>query len=337
MEKKSQGPNPIDVDIKSGEFHRVYVLYGPEDYLKLQYRDKLVKAVLPTDDGMNLSRIEGKDLDVKGLINSAETMPFFADKRVIVVNGSGLFKKANDELADYLEHVCETTVLVFVEAEVDARVKTFKNAQKFGATYEFVMPDDMMLKKWIATKLKNDGVEMTNDAYQTFFEMTSDSMANMATEYEKLIAFSGEGKKIEKTDVLSICTRQITTRIFDMINAMAARDSKTAFDLYQDMLQSGSETPLGILALICNQYKQLLMIGELDARGLNFNDIGSKMKISPYAVKYKLPLLKKMTGKEIKSLLEDAADYERKIKSGLLDDQLAVELLMMKYSRRETA
>ena len=337
MEKKSQGPNPIDQDIKNNEFHNIYVLYGVEDYLKLQYRDKLIKAVMPTDDGMNLSRMEGKDLDVKDLINAAETMPFFADRRVIVVNGSGLFKKSNDELAEYLEHVCNTTVLIFVESEVDARVKTFKAAQKAGATYEFVMPDDMMLKKWIATKLKNDGVEMTGDAYQTFFEMTSDSMSNMATEYEKLIAFVGEGKRVEKSDVQNICTRQITTRIFDMINAMAVRDSKTAFDLYQDMLQSGSETPLGILALICNQYKQLLTIGELDARGLNFNDIGSKMKISPYAVKYKLPLLKKMSAKEIKALLNDAADYERKVKSGLLDDQLAVELLMMKYSRKESA
>ena len=32
-------------DLSRGEFRHVYLLYGPENYLKLQYRDKLAKAM----------------------------------------------------------------------------------------------------------------------------------------------------------------------------------------------------------------------------------------------------------------------------------------------------
>ena len=41
-------------DIKTGSFRHVYLLYGKEHYLRNQYRDRLVKALLPEDSGMNL-------------------------------------------------------------------------------------------------------------------------------------------------------------------------------------------------------------------------------------------------------------------------------------------
>ena len=35
----------IDEDIKSGQFKKIYLLYGDEAYLKKQYKDKLKKAL----------------------------------------------------------------------------------------------------------------------------------------------------------------------------------------------------------------------------------------------------------------------------------------------------
>ena len=48
-------------DIKNGSFARVYLLYGEETYLRLQYRDKLKKALIPDGDTMNYHYFEGKD------------------------------------------------------------------------------------------------------------------------------------------------------------------------------------------------------------------------------------------------------------------------------------
>lgn len=53
----------LQEDIKTGNFKKVYLLYGDEAYLKIQYKDKLLKALNPDDDTMNFSRYEGKGIE----------------------------------------------------------------------------------------------------------------------------------------------------------------------------------------------------------------------------------------------------------------------------------
>ena len=86
----------IDEDIKNGTFRQLYLLYGEEVYLKKQYKDKLVKAMTTEGDTMNFSAFEGKDTVTGQLIDLAETLPFFAERRVIIVEDSGFFKSSND-------------------------------------------------------------------------------------------------------------------------------------------------------------------------------------------------------------------------------------------------
>ena len=97
----------------------IYLLYGEEDYLKKQYRDRLVKAMLPEGDTVNYAHYEGKGLPVGEIIDLAETMPFFAERRLIVIEDSGLFKSSAAEFADYIKNLPETTCFLFVENEID--------------------------------------------------------------------------------------------------------------------------------------------------------------------------------------------------------------------------
>ena len=79
----------IQADIKSGNFKQVYLLYGEEAYLKQQYKQNLVKALNPDGDTMNFNHYEGKGIDVKQLIDLCETMPFFAERRVVLLEDTG--------------------------------------------------------------------------------------------------------------------------------------------------------------------------------------------------------------------------------------------------------
>ena len=76
--------------IRSGDLRRVYLLCGEQAYLRLQNRDKLVKALMGDGDSMNLSRYSGSDISSRELIEMAQTLPFFADLRVIVLENTGL-------------------------------------------------------------------------------------------------------------------------------------------------------------------------------------------------------------------------------------------------------
>ena len=117
----------LNEDLKSGQFKQVYLLCGEEGYLKKQYKNRFVKAMLPEGDTMNYSYYEGKNTPVKEAIDLAETLPFFAERRLIVFENTGFFKTAaGADLADYIKDMPETTCFIFVEEEIDKRNKLYK-------------------------------------------------------------------------------------------------------------------------------------------------------------------------------------------------------------------
>lgn len=127
----------IDNDIKTGQFKQIYLLYGEEQYLIRQYRDKLKHALAADDDTMNFSAFSGSDINQKEIIDLAETLPFFADRRLILIEDSGLFKKSAEELADYMSSIPETTYFVFAEKEIDKKTKMYKQVKKTEASWNF--------------------------------------------------------------------------------------------------------------------------------------------------------------------------------------------------------
>lgn len=144
----------INEDIKTGQLKDVYLLYGEESYLKKQYKEKLVKAVLPEGDTMNYAYYEGKGISVTELIDLAETMPFFAERRLILVENSGFFKNAEPTLADYIKKMPDTVCFVFVENEVDKRGKMYKAVKDKGRAVELGRQDEKTLLYWIAGIVK---------------------------------------------------------------------------------------------------------------------------------------------------------------------------------------
>ena len=84
-------------DIKSREFKPMYLIYGEEAFLKKSYKNQMREAIAG-DDTMNSHSFEGKGLDLKEIISLADTMPFFGEKRLIVIEDSGLFKSGGGEV-----------------------------------------------------------------------------------------------------------------------------------------------------------------------------------------------------------------------------------------------
>ena len=144
-------------DIRKKEFQKVYLLCGEEPYLRQLYKKKLTEAVLPEGDTMNLSVYTGKNVDPKAVIDQAETMPFFADKRLILLEDTGFFKNASPELADYIKSMPDTTCMVFVEEEVDKRGKLYKAVKSVGRIVEFGRQDERSLMRWILSSVKKEG------------------------------------------------------------------------------------------------------------------------------------------------------------------------------------
>lgn len=322
----------IDEDIKNGSIRQVYLLYGEENYLKRQYRDKLRYALVAEGDNMNFSAYEGKNINPKELIDLAETLPFFAEKRLILIENSGFFKNQVEELAAYLKTVPETTCFVFVEEEVDKRSKMYKAAKNAGSVVEFARQKEELLTRWITGRIRREGKKITNRAMQLFLSMAGSDMENIDKELEKLLCYCMDKDGIYPEDVENVCSGQINNRIFDMVNAIAAKDQKQALLLYYDLLEL-KEPPMRILFLVARQFQILFLVKSMRMQGLDQTVIAQKAGIPSFAVGRNLKQAGGFTIEQLEKALEDAVAAETDIKTGRMADQLAVELLIVKYSK----
>ena len=321
----------INEDIKNGTFRRVYLLYGDEDYLKLQYKNKLLRALVTEGDTMNFSRFEGKEAQVPALIDLAETMPFFAEHRVILVEDSGFFKNAAPQLAEYLPDMPETTCMIFIEKEVDKRSKTYKSLKDIGRMVEFKTPDEKMLTRWVLTVLQKNGKKLTQPTMQLFLEKAGNSMGNIDRELEKLICYVGDREIIQMDDVEEICTGQTENRIFDMIHMMAEKRQKEALELYYDLLAL-KEPPMRILFLLVRQFNILLQVKTMVAAGMGQNQIADRAGLRSFTIRRYRSEAGHFSVQKLKEALRDCARAEEDVKTGRLDDRLSVELILVKYS-----
>lgn len=321
----------IDNDIKMGQLKNVYLLYGTEDYLKRQYRDKLKQALVEPDDTMNFSAYEGKDINPKELIDLSETLPFFKEKRMILVENSGFFKNSCDDLAEYMSQVPETTCFVFVEEEVDKRSKLFKAASRAGSAVEFETPKEDMLVRWILGRIQREGKKITQSVMQLFLSKTGSDMENIDKELEKLICYTLDKTEIAAADVKAICTGQTENKIFEMIDAISAKNQKKALDLYYDLLAL-KEAPMRILFLIARQFQNLLLIKSMSAKGYPAVSIAKTAGMPSFAVQKNLRQAGAFKIDQLKEAIEDCGQAEEDVKTGRMADQLAVELLIVKYS-----
>lgn len=318
-------------DIKNGSFKTSYLLYGEEAYLRNQYKNKLKNALVNPDDTMNFSRFEGKSIDPAEIISLADTLPFFAERRLILIEDSGFFKNKCDELADYLPSLPETTCLLFAEAEVDKRNRLYKAVQKYGRVTEFQSQDERTLMRWILGTLKKENKKITEDTLRHFLERTGSDMENIHMELEKLLSYTEGRDVITSEDVEEICTMQTTGQIFEMIRAIAEKKQRLALDLYYDLLAL-KEPPMRILFLIARQFNQLLLVKSLAAKGMDRSSIASKAQVAPFIAGRLTTQARSFTLEQLKNAVKDCVDAEEAVKTGRMTDILSVELLIVKYS-----
>lgn len=319
--------NTLKKHIEKKEFSPIYLLYGEEDYLKKLYKDKLKTAIIGEDLTMNYNYYEGKNIDTSEVISQAQTLPFFNDKRLIIIENSELFKKQND-LADFIGSMPDTTYIIFVENQIDKRGRLYKQVNKVGTVSEMKGLNDKNLKIWIASILKQDNKRITQDTASYLLGKTGPDMENILNEVEKLTCYAFDRDIISKEDVDAVCTEQVEGKIFQMIDAIAIKDNDLALNLYYDLL-SLREKPLSILFLLARHFTILIQVKDLLGFGYDKSLISKKAGIQPYFIGKYISQARKISKKALNMNLNLCTETEEGIKSGRQIDQLGVEVLII--------
>ncbi|MDO4476000.1 MAG: DNA polymerase III subunit delta [Lachnospiraceae bacterium] len=320
----------ISDELKSGQYSRIYLVYGEEAYLKRYYKNRLVKALSDGPDSINFNYYQGEDINVTAVIDQAETMPFFADHRLILVEDSKWFKKAGDDaarLAEYLPRMPQETILVFVENEVDVRTKLFKTVKELGCAEEQKRQTESSLKNWVLGRIKREQVSIQRSAMDLFIRRTGDDMNTIEKELEKLICYAGPGGSIMLEDVEALTTAKSEDRIFELVDAAALGKRERALKLYWDMLAL-RESPLRLLALLARQFERIAQVKELRDQGMDQGTIVSKTGIRDFIVRGCLAQAACFKTGQVEMILRLCIETEEDIKQGRITDRTGVEILL---------
>jgi len=102
MAYRQQAPKNQDMTKLQGElakniYRKVYLLFGEERYLVLQFRDVLMKRIVAPDDTMNLNFHKEQAPEVSKVMDECLSMPFFAERRLVVLQDCGYFAAAGKD------------------------------------------------------------------------------------------------------------------------------------------------------------------------------------------------------------------------------------------------
>ena len=270
--------------LKSGQIPPLLCLYGEETFLVRKAVESLRQAVFPDGhDDFNDSVFQGKELKAEQVIDTAQTLPMFAARRLVTIRDAQLIPVIEQEkLLPYLDNPAPETCLLLVADKIDSRRKFFQHYKKKGELVEFRPLTERDLPNYLKKRLSAQNVEIAADALNLFCSMVSTGLNEVHSELDKLLTYMGSATLIDVKDVHAVVSRGRAENVFELGNAVGRGDIAAALRLVSRLAAAG-EAPLKILSLLTRHFRQLWKIRELRAQRCSARDIAAQIRI-PYFV-----------------------------------------------------
>ncbi|MCR1897837.1 DNA polymerase III subunit delta [Irregularibacter muris] len=342
--------NTLIKEIKAGELHNIYLFYGQEQYLCENIIKTLKDTLIGSAFGdLNYEYMEGAGISIKGIENACETLPFMEDKRLVIVKNliylqGGKNPKEEEDLQslmDYLKKVPNSTCLVFWQSqEIDKRKKLFQAIKKHGKVIEFEQLKGLALEKWLEKNIKQREKLIKKPTLQYLINQSdylsknsAKTLGDIENELNKIIDYIGNREEILQEDVEKILPRRLENDIFKMVDAIGKKEREIALRLLNDMLEEG-ENEIMILSMISRQFRILIQSKELKNRGYSPNEIASKLKMAPFIIQKGITQGQYFSIHSLKEILYSTLDIDEKIKTGKIDQRLALEMLIYQCTKK---
>jgi len=310
-----------------------FLLLGQDDWTKNQYIQNKKREILTTpNDIMNYYEAKEKEVLAGQIKDVMETVPFFAEYKLIYLKDTGYFKPGRKEESEKFEAVLvnipDYIVLLIDEKEVDKRSKLYKMIKADHEIIEFNYPGEDAVVKMLQEKSKVDGVIVDAATLYYLVRNMPEDINYILGEWQKLIHYV-EDKKITKGAIDAVCVFSLETRVFELVKKIAGGKSDEALQIYSRMIQS-KESPIGILVLIARQFRIMYQVKYLKAKGQDMKQIASQTKMPYFAVKEILDQVSQYSFDSLEALIEASLETDRMLKMGKMEATQCVELLIMR-------
>ena len=309
----------------------VYLLYGTIDYLINKTIDKIIND--NKIDEFNINKYDLTNSLLTDIVNDANSMSLFSDKKIIIVNNAYIFTGANkkyteqntEELENYLNNINDDTILIFTtnSEKLDERKKITKLVKKNGIVKDFNSIDNISLVKSLF-----DDYSISNENVKYLISRVGEDSSLLASEIEKIKIYKDKDKTITYDDITNLTTKSLEINNFKLIDAIINKNKAEAFNLYQDRIKLNEE-PIAIIISLANQIRIMYQVKQLYLEGYTENNIASILKIHPYRVKLASQNARKYDSNVLLKYLKQLADLDINIKTGKVDKTLGLELFII--------
>ena len=343
--------------LKRGVLAPVYLLYGVETYLMERALQRFVEYFSAAGEAeFDGEVLDGEALAPADLIARAEAAPFFSDKRLLLVKNPaflqgkppGVKDKKAPELASelqeeqttnkekallhYFENPAPSTCLVLaVHGVPDKRKKLFRAVKKNGRAVEFTYLGKADLSQWLARKAKAAGKKIEPSAAAALLNSAGPALQNLAMEWEKLDNFTAGRDRVLLADVEQLVTPTVEENIFAIMDAMGNRRTWEALRGVRELLLA-KEPPPRLLAMIARQFRLLLQITDLSARGVQEKEIIAKLKLHPFVYRKIAAQKNNFSQAALIEALQALATLDADLKTGRQEFYPALETFLLKIS-----
>lgn len=251
-------------DLAGGIPGCAYIFYGEESYLREHYLEQLRKTLIPAGfEEFNYHRLDGKDLTIQQLTETAEAMPMMAERTLIVVTDLDLFKlneEQREKLIALLEDLPPYCCIVFVYDVLEYKPnRTMKKLCKAVSTYvtpvEFRAASSSDLVSWIARRFKALDKEISRQNAEYLIFLCGGLMTGLVPEINKIAAYA-KGKAITQKDIDAVADPILSAEVFKLTDAVAQKNYDLAASILGDLLKMQIE-PIMILAALGSQLRRI--------------------------------------------------------------------------------
>lgn len=307
-----------------------YLYYGNDKSILNKEIDDLKKRLVINDDDVIYYDIE----DVNNIIDEALTISMFSPYKFIVIDSTSYLSEKKDVtniklLEEYFEHFNSNSYLIFISNKdnVDSRKKLVKLitskgvCKKVEATIEY-------LNKYVSDYVSNYGYKMNNLDITYFLNRVGNDINNISNELDKLMLYKIEDKIITKDDISLLVEENIDNPIYDLVGFVLKNEKNKAIKLYNTFIQNGMDAA-GLIPMMASQIRLLFQVKRLYNQGKSNDDIAKILEFkSVYRVKYLLSDSYYYSEDDLLKYLSKLADLDKKIKLGIIDGKIFLELFI---------
>lgn len=326
--------------VHRGDLFPVYILQGSETFLINEFRQSLASAVEKSAGELDLTTIDVEESGWDQVLDEAEMYSFFVDQRLIIADhidficsqpSQKLTDSQQTRLLEYLDNPNPAShlLLVIPHDQIDKRRKITKALIQKGQFIDTTPLGEKEVHQYIQSYLQEEEFKISREAVQEILIRTGYQLSQSIAEIQKLKQFAVDGKSITIEVVRTLVTRSLESDVFELTNAVLAKDANRAIQIYRDLILMKHE-PIQLHALIVSQFRLFIQVKLMQKQGLMQGDIAQVLSVHPYRVKLAMQASRRMDIQELAILYESLIEADFRMKIGVGQKETYFYLILTK-------